>query len=99
MTTTTTDVRVEAIRDDKVIGRGTCSSIDECMGDEEIVAALDAEKIETPASAVRWARKSERAWLDRMLDARWGEDSDDELKISRDFDRRCEEDPIPNEEE
>lgn len=94
----TTDVRVSAIRDDKVIGRGTCSSVDECMGDEEIVAALDAEEIETSVAAVRWARKSERAWLDRGLDQRWGADDDEQLEMSRDFDRRCEEDPVPSEE-
>lgn len=85
---------IQAIREDKVIGRGTCSSIDECFSDADLIALLSSEGINSVPRAVKWARDHERVRLDRMLDCRWGEDTDEELSISRAFDKACEDNPL-----
>lgn len=53
------DPRVKAIRADEKIGRGTCSSIDECFTDTELVAELDREGITSPDKAVAHYREIE----------------------------------------
>lgn len=53
-----TDPRVAAIRNDSKVGRGTCSVIDECHSDAELVAELDREGIRTPKQAIKWAHES-----------------------------------------
>lgn len=52
------DPRVAAVRADDQVGRGSCSSIDECMTDDELVAYLDERGATTPAEAVAEARKT-----------------------------------------
>lgn len=66
----TEDRRVTAIRNDKKVGRGTCSSIDECLTDDELIAMLDAEKITTATAAVIWARNDEAIRNDYAEDIR-----------------------------
>lgn len=39
------DPRVMAVRADDVVGRGTCSVVDECWTDEELQAELDADGV------------------------------------------------------
>ena len=39
------DPRVAAIRADKIVGRNTCSVIDECYTDAELAAHLDGRGI------------------------------------------------------
>jgi len=73
------DERVEAVRSDALVGRGSCSSIDECYDDSDLVEALDYAGISTPAAAVRWARESEGLHLEDGLNQRWGEDDDPQL--------------------
>ena len=58
---------VKAIREDSMVGRGSCSVIDECWEDAEIAAVLrdgDGDDWrETPTSvkgAVAWARRDHR---------------------------------------
>jgi hypothetical protein len=46
------DPRVVAIRKDPQVGCGSCSVIDECWTDRELVEHLDHEKINGPRSAV-----------------------------------------------
>lgn len=79
------DKRVEAIRADRKVGRGSCSSIDECYSDNNLIEALDSSKIKTPTAAVKWARKMERTYLEQGLNARWGEDDDPQLKAYHDW--------------
>jgi hypothetical protein len=88
------DSRIEAIRNDKVVGRGTCSSIDETMGDNELIEGLAAENVRTPAQAVKWARKNEQMWLEQGLDARFGDDDDDQLVAYKEFKKNCKLYPI-----
>lgn len=75
----TQDARVTAIRNDALIGRGTCSVVDECMTDAEIVAALDEDGITTPQAAVEWALDVEGIEYEKGLNQRWGEDDDPQL--------------------
>lgn len=84
------DDLVKAIRADKAVGRGSCSSIDECWDDSEIRNALIREGITEPAKAVKWARKQEGLWLDSACDARFGDDDDPQLQWKREFEEKCE---------
>lgn len=59
-----TDPRVEAIRNDPTIGRGSCSTVDECYTDLEVAETLDAEGIATPRQAVRFYRQGHDIWED-----------------------------------
>lgn len=93
-----TDPRVEAIRKDKAVGHGTCSSLDECCSDEDIMQDLDKHEIKTPREAVEWARKSERLWLEYGCEQRWGEDGDPQLSALNEFKSLCERNPIEIEE-
>jgi hypothetical protein len=63
----TTDTRVAAIRADEKIGRGTCSVIDECYTDAEIVKLAD-ERCIGLADAVTEFRKIHDAWHDHAED-------------------------------
>jgi hypothetical protein len=86
------DPRVVAIRADKVVGLGSCSSVDECYSDEEVVETLNEMKVTSVADAVKWARRTEGLHLEQACNARWGEDDDAEPKALRDFERNCRED-------
>ena len=67
------DARVDAIRADELIGKGTCTSIDECYSDDELFKELEAEGIMTPSGAVKWFRKSEGLWIENGLNQSSGE--------------------------
>jgi len=67
---------IDAIRNDELVGRGTCSSIDECYDDIDLVDSLNEENITTPEGAVKWAREREGLWQEKGSNARWGEDND-----------------------
>ena len=73
------DKQIEAIRSDALVGRGTCTSVDEASPDEELIAELDEYNILTPRAAVKWAREGEEMWLARGLNQRWGADADPHL--------------------
>jgi hypothetical protein len=56
---------LRAIRSDDIVGRGSCSMVDEAMSDAEVIAefVLGANgKPITPAGAVRKARAAHREW-------------------------------------
>ena len=59
------DIRVIAIRNHPKVGRGSCSTIDECYTDEELLRDLDAAGIKGKRAAVRWAREGENLWVER----------------------------------
>lgn len=82
---------VAAIRADKLVGRGSCTSVDECWTDEDLTEYLARDDVTTVEGAVRWARESEGLWLEKAADARWGEDDDPELEELRSFRRRMKE--------
>jgi hypothetical protein len=86
------DKLIEAVRRDSVVGRGTCSSIDECYSDDELWEVISEAKSEE--EAVRIAREDEGLWLDRACDARWGEDDDPQLGWKQDFEEGCEKHPV-----
>lgn len=56
------DPRVAAIRADKIVGRGTCTTIDEATTDAELAQDLDDAGIgpKSTVRAIRWARAVER---------------------------------------
>lgn len=58
------DPRVKAIRNDRRVGRGSLTWIDETYTDEELTQALDEQAeygspVETPAQAIEWALRQE----------------------------------------
>jgi hypothetical protein len=64
---------LRAIRSDEVVGRGTCSMVDEAMSDAEVIAEFvlgSNGKPITPAGAVRKARAAQRLWAEVMFERR-----------------------------
>ncbi len=73
------DARVEAIRKNERVGRGSCTTIDEATTDDELIAELDEAGVTTPAKAVQWAIETEGLRIENATNFRWGEDTDPEL--------------------
>lgn len=61
---------IEAVRRDSKVGRGTCSSIDECFSDKELEVFLMDHKCDTVRGAVKAARWSEGLWEERAAEIR-----------------------------
>ena len=64
------DALIAAVRADKKVGKGTCSSIDECYEDEELKQEFIRDNITTPEGAVKWAREAEGLFLEQALNCR-----------------------------
>lgn len=88
------DVRIEAVRNDPCVGRGTCTSTDECLSDDDLTWMLNADGIISTQASVEWARDWEQVWMERSLNARWGEDSDPELKAYTTWEKNLEDNPL-----
>lgn len=73
------DKRIEAIRSNERVGRGTCTTIDECYSDQELIEALDNAEVTTPLDAVQWCLDHEGIHIEAALNCRWGSDDDSEL--------------------
>ncbi len=71
---------IDAIRNDPKVGRGSCTSVDECFDDSDLVELFEREGITTPEAAVKAAYEIEGLRLEAALNARWGEDDDPQLK-------------------
>ena len=71
--------RVTAIRNHSKVGRGTCTSVDECWDDKDIIEFLDDNGIQTEEGAIEWALEQEGLFLEQGLNQRWGEDDDPQL--------------------
>ena len=84
---------VAAIRADKLVGRGTCSRIDECLEDADIRRELALAGCATVRDALAWAREDEALFLEQGLNQRWGEDDDGQLAAWRRFKAANGEDP------
>ena len=80
------DPRVQAIREDKMVGRKTCSTVDEAFSEASIIEELDDAGIKTPEAAVKWAIEIEDFQMEKALNQRSGEDSDTQLKMSEEWD-------------
>lgn len=61
---------IAAVRSDVKVGRGSCSVIDECYSDRELVDALADADIDTVREAVAWARDVERLFREREQEIR-----------------------------
>ena len=77
--------RVNAIRGNHRVGRGTCTMIDETYTDQELIDDLNSEKIYTAKAAIEWAVDLEGLWLEKGLNQRWGEDDDPQLIAWREW--------------
>jgi hypothetical protein len=60
--TSTLSNLVKAIRSDRRVGRGSCTSIDECYEDCEIAEELSRENVTTIEGAIKWAINREALW-------------------------------------
>lgn len=56
---------IRRIREDHIVGRGTCSVIDECWTDQELADALVEHKIRGWQEVRFWVRRVHRAWHER----------------------------------
>ena len=79
------DIRVQAIRAHKRVGEGSCTSIDECYGDEELILALNRADVKSREAAIKWALEEEGLSLEQATNCRWGEDDDPELKALKEW--------------
>ena len=59
------DPRVQAIRTDRRVGSGSCSTLDECYEDVELLTKLIDDKVATPSEALAWAYRHELIYLER----------------------------------
>lgn len=76
---------IAAIRGHKLIGRGSCT-IDECYDDKELWQAFGPPAGNTTIeAAIADAIDSEDLRVDAMVNARFGDDDDAELKISKEW--------------
>jgi len=61
------DNRVEIIRNSKHVGRNTCSTVNECYSDEELIETLDTLEIQLPKEALEFALMKEGLTFDDTL--------------------------------
>ena len=61
---------IDAVRNDSIVGRNTCTSVDEAMTDEELAEYLHDEGCTTPAKAVIVMRHHEEDWSDHQRELR-----------------------------
>lgn len=53
---------IAAIRADKIVGRGTCSVIDECYGEAELADLFERCEVTTVRGAIAEARRTHRVY-------------------------------------
>lgn len=82
---------VSVIRNDKNVGSGTCSTLDECFDDAELVAKFG--HLDSELAVIRAAYEHEDRQIGRMLDQRFGSDDDAELAIAKDWKARTKDRP------
>jgi hypothetical protein len=70
---------IAAIRQDTLVGTGSCSVVDECMEDAELIALFKIHNCHHTHVAVNHARDIQESYLERALDCRFGEDTDPQL--------------------
>lgn len=63
-------VWIKWVRRSPTVGRGSCSPVDECMNDQELVQFCIEADVQSPLGAVRAAVSYHRLWAERMEDCR-----------------------------
>lgn len=81
------DPRVKAVRADRLVGKGSCTTVDEALTDAELLGYLEEDGAETELQAVNWARDYEGLVREQALNSRWGEDDDPQLKEHNEWKR------------
>ena len=76
--TTSREELIQAVREDRRVGRGSCTRIDECFSDDELWEAI-LKECTTVEGAVKAAHEFEGLKLEQGLNVRWGDDNDPEL--------------------
>lgn len=61
---------IRQVRRDHIVGRGTCSVIDECWTDEELAAALRRDGVRGWQAVRFWVRRVHRAYQEREREVR-----------------------------
>lgn len=61
---------IRQVREDHIVGRGSCSVIDECWTDAELAAALESDGVRGWQAVRLWARRVHRAYLEREREVR-----------------------------
>jgi len=64
------EAMIKAVRNDSLVGRGSCSWIDEACSDEELAERLDDAGITSARAAVAWARRQHKMYEDVAADVR-----------------------------
>ena len=82
---------IRAIREDTKVGRGTCSMIDECMDDKDLIRELTEGEVKTPEAALKWAYEMEGLYWEQGLNQRWGEDDDEQLLMYNEWQEKLNE--------
>ena len=85
---------IKAIRNDALVGRGTCSTIDECYSDSDLHEYLAEDNVSTPRKAVEWARRWEGLRVENALNYRWGADDDPQLLAYNEWQEKLDSNPI-----
>ena len=62
------DNRVKVIREDMMVGRGSCTHIDEVFSNEDLIYWLDQDEVYTTKGAVEWARDYERLKIEMAVE-------------------------------
>jgi hypothetical protein len=91
------DSMIKAIRSDPLVGRGSGSSIDETIDDEdlrEFLSEFPEDNITDPTAAVKWARELEFLWLDQATNASSGEPDCPLIAAYERFEKLMEEIPV-----
>lgn len=68
---------IAAVRNDSIVGKGSCSNIDECYDDNDLWDLIKDASNEK--EAIKLARDQYELFLEQGLNQRWGEDDDPQL--------------------
>jgi len=61
---------IDYVRNSKTCGRGTCSVIDECWTDQELLQAWREANITTRTHALTWAVRVHKSYEERRKEVR-----------------------------
>lgn len=75
----TTQEMLDAIRNHKLVGRGSCTVVDECYSDRYIARELETYKVETIDGAIAYAINEQSGFLEAGLNQRFGDEGDPQL--------------------
>lgn len=61
---------IRRVREDHIVGRGSCSVIDECWTDQELADALTRDGVRGWQQVRFWVRRVHRAYREREAEVR-----------------------------